>query len=78
LAVLTAEGLAALEEAAPTHVNGVRAYVVDPLSRDELMTLANSLQRVADALDSATGPAIGDPPCSESRSDVEDRQRVSR
>jgi hypothetical protein len=52
--------------------------VVDPLSRDELMTLANSLQRVADALDSATGPAIGDPPCSESRSDVEDRQRVSR
>ena len=56
LAVLTPEGLGRLERAAPTHVDGVRAYVIDRLDREELRALACALRRVTDALDAAPGP----------------------
>jgi DNA-binding MarR family transcriptional regulator len=51
LAVLTSAGMARLEEAAPTHAAGVRRYMIDPLSRDELLRLASSLGRIDRALD---------------------------
>jgi DNA-binding MarR family transcriptional regulator len=80
LAALTGRGRARLEEAAPTHVNGVRAYLVDQLSRSELLTMATALRHIGDALDAATGPAIGSPPCRESQEDIVDRpaQRISK
>lgn len=46
-AVLTAEGRSRLEEAAPTHVQGVRCHLVDKLSRTELRALAEALSHVA-------------------------------
>ena len=46
-AVLTAEGRQRLEEAAPTHVQGVRCHLVDRLSRGELKALAQALSHVA-------------------------------
>lgn len=42
-AVLTAAGLAALRNAAPTHVRGVRAYFVDQLGPEQLGALAGAL-----------------------------------
>jgi DNA-binding MarR family transcriptional regulator len=50
LAVLTGAGARRLEEAAPTHVAGVRRYVLDPLSGEELLALVRSLGRMAEAL----------------------------
>ncbi len=47
-AVLTAEGRRRLEEAAPTHVRGVRAHLVDRLSRSQLKGLAEALDVVPD------------------------------
>jgi DNA-binding MarR family transcriptional regulator len=49
-AVLTEKGRAVLEEAAPTHVEGVRRYVIDPLSRDELMAFAGALCHIGQGL----------------------------
>lgn len=48
LAVLTDAGLARLEQAAPTHVHGVRRHFIDVLDRDETAVLAAALERVAD------------------------------
>jgi DNA-binding MarR family transcriptional regulator len=53
LAVLTAAGWAMLKGAAPTHVAGVRRYVIDALSSTQLRALAGALERVGEAL----GPA---------------------
>jgi DNA-binding MarR family transcriptional regulator len=50
LAVLTSAGLERLKEAAPTHVAGVRRYVIDPLSRDQLIEFTRSLDRIDQAL----------------------------
>jgi DNA-binding MarR family transcriptional regulator len=49
-AVLTEKGRAVLEEAAPTHVEGVRRYVIDPLSRDELTAFAGALCHIGQGL----------------------------
>jgi DNA-binding MarR family transcriptional regulator len=49
-AVLTPAGLALLQEAAPTHVTGVRRYLIDELSAAELASLAAILERVGEAL----------------------------
>jgi DNA-binding MarR family transcriptional regulator len=43
LAVLTGAGLARLADAAPTHVAGVRAYVIEAMNREELLALGESL-----------------------------------
>jgi DNA-binding MarR family transcriptional regulator len=51
VAVLTAAGWAALDEAAPTHVAAVRHYVFDPLNRDQLAAFTSSLRRMTAALD---------------------------
>lgn len=53
LAVLTPAGRKVLEAAAPTHVAGVRRYVIDVLSAAQLRALAGALERVGEAL----GPA---------------------
>lgn len=45
-AVLTDDGRAALEAAAPGHVAAVRAALLDALDRDELAVLAEALGRV--------------------------------
>jgi DNA-binding MarR family transcriptional regulator len=55
-AVLTTQGLAQLQEAAPTHVAGVRAYVFDTLDRQALAHLADGLAAISAALDGAVTP----------------------
>jgi len=45
-AVLTDAGLARLEEAAPTHVRGVRTHFIDRLSERQLENLADVLAQV--------------------------------
>jgi DNA-binding MarR family transcriptional regulator len=53
LAVLTPTGFAALQEAAPTHVNGVRRYLIDRLEREKLFELAAAFDSVGQALEEA-------------------------
>jgi len=50
-AVLSDEGLQMLEEAAPTHVAGVRRYVVDPLDATTRRALVDELEDVVTELD---------------------------
>src|ERR1700712_1942619 len=64
LAVLTEKGFAALASAAPTHVEGVRSHVFDPLSpeqraalRDISETLLNPLVSERKAKGQSAGPA---------------------
>jgi DNA-binding MarR family transcriptional regulator len=45
-AVLTEEGMRRLEEAAPSHVRGVRAHFIDQLSAQQLSNLAAALSSV--------------------------------
>ena len=45
-AVLTAAGRKALEQAAPTHVDGVRRHFLDQLSKPQIESLANALRSV--------------------------------
>jgi DNA-binding MarR family transcriptional regulator len=47
---VTTEGRAAIEAAAPEHVETVRRYFFDPLTRDEVETLGVLLARVLDTL----------------------------
>ncbi len=49
-AVLTDKGRALLEDAAPTHLRGVREHLVDQLSADERTTITKVFGRVADRL----------------------------
>jgi DNA-binding MarR family transcriptional regulator len=60
-AVLTDAGFAILQEAAPTHVEGVRAHFVDRLSAEELERLAAAL--AAAEID----PGASSPECDEAR-----------
>jgi DNA-binding MarR family transcriptional regulator len=49
LAVMTDAGRARLEEAAPTHVDGVRRHFVSQLEGLDLVALATSLDAVVDS-----------------------------
>jgi DNA-binding MarR family transcriptional regulator len=69
-AVLTEEGLTQLEEAAPTHVQGVRAHLVDRLSARQLANLAGALGGIA-----ADWPAHAATACDNAH---EDRAPASR
>lgn len=53
LAVLTRTGLTKLEDAAPTHVEGVRRYLIDRLERDELLDLAAAFESIGEGLEEA-------------------------
>lgn len=50
LAVLTAEGYALLEEAAPHHVDGVRRHFIDLLTRREIEAIGSAFTKVRAAL----------------------------
>lgn len=54
---LTRQGRRLLAEAAPTHLQGVRAYLVDVVTTDELATLGAAMARVADLLAERGGKA---------------------
>jgi DNA-binding MarR family transcriptional regulator len=54
-AVLTEKGLQRLQEAAPTHVRGVRAHFVDQLTERQLANLASALSAVVVDPDAAAG-----------------------
>ena len=47
-AVLTEYGRQRLEEAAPTHVDGVRRHFIDRLTRQQVLALADALSVVTD------------------------------
>ena len=49
--LLTDEGFAVLDAAAKTHVDGVREYLLDPLTREEFLALGAHLAKVANAID---------------------------
>lgn len=51
-AVLTAAGWDKVVDAAPVHVRSVRDLVIDPLSDEQLMQLAETCQTILDALPS--------------------------
>lgn len=53
-AVLTAAGMAAVEQAAPGHVTLVRELVVDPLDAAQLHQLHAAHERILDRLDPAS------------------------
>ena len=58
--VLTSEGRRAIIEAAPAHVESVRRYVIDVLSRDQLAVLGDVARAVLEALSrSGTEPSLG-------------------
>jgi DNA-binding MarR family transcriptional regulator len=54
-AVLTEKGLARLQEAAPTHVRGVRKHFVYQLTERQLANLASALSAVVVDRDAAAG-----------------------
>ena len=54
-AVLTEKGFLRLQEAAPTHVRGVRAHFVDQLSDRQLADIASALSAVVLDRDAAAG-----------------------
>jgi DNA-binding MarR family transcriptional regulator len=58
-AVLTDDGRRMVVEAAPTHVRGVRAHLLDPLSPSDLAALTAALERVLASL--GAGAAAGRP-----------------
>ncbi len=49
-AVLTDAGMQVLEQAAPVHVDGVRAHLVDLVSREEFATMGRVMDAVTDRL----------------------------
>ena len=56
-AVLTPEGMRAMEHAAPIHVASVRRHLLDHISREELLTLGRILEPVAEAHRDSRGAA---------------------
>jgi DNA-binding MarR family transcriptional regulator len=56
---LTEAGREAIEAAAPEHVETVRRYFFDALTREEVETLGTLLERVLDRLDGNSGPSDG-------------------
>lgn len=57
LAVLTPTGRRRLERAAPTHVDGVVAHLIDRCSARDLAAIGRAFAAVAEALDAADGDA---------------------
>jgi DNA-binding MarR family transcriptional regulator len=57
MAMLTPGGVTRLTEAAPTHVAGVRRYLIEPIA-DDLAGLSAGLERIEEALGGAQ-PAAG-------------------
>jgi DNA-binding MarR family transcriptional regulator len=55
VAELTPDGKALLEWAAPTHVEGVRAHLIDLLSDEEQRTLGEAFSRVLEHLEEVDG-----------------------
>ncbi|TDC94928.1 MarR family transcriptional regulator [Nonomuraea deserti] len=53
LAVLTDAGMRCLERVAPGHVEVVRAYLIDRLSREELHTMTTAMRKTERALRSS-------------------------
>lgn len=49
--IITPEGRAAIEAAAPAHVEAVRRHFVDLLTPDQLDTVGDAARKVLDALD---------------------------
>jgi DNA-binding MarR family transcriptional regulator len=66
-AVLTPAGWTRLQEAAPTHVAGVRRYLIDNLTPAELCSVAGALERVGAAL--GPGPSCPSAAGGDQRSD---------
>jgi DNA-binding MarR family transcriptional regulator len=62
IAVLTAEGLAVLERAAPGHVETVRAALFDRLTAEQVGQLEEICASVADGLQGDEGTALEDVP----------------
>jgi DNA-binding MarR family transcriptional regulator len=61
LAILTEEGFALLERAAPVHVAGVRRHLLDHLDRDQLVAVADAFDAVRRAREGAAlEPAVPD------------------
>jgi DNA-binding MarR family transcriptional regulator len=54
-AVLTEKGVLRLNEAAPTHVRGVRAHFIDQLTERQLANLASALSAVVVDREAAAG-----------------------
>ncbi len=50
LAELTDDGYAALEAAAPVHVQSVRRHMFDPLSSEEVEVLGRAMRKIAETL----------------------------
>ena len=50
LAELTDEGYAALEQAAPVHVQSVRRHMFDPLTGEEVEVLGRAMRKIAESL----------------------------
>jgi DNA-binding MarR family transcriptional regulator len=59
LAVLSTAGWALLNQAAPTHVAGVRRYVFEPLEHKQLYQLSTSLRSMSTALDTSNRQRSG-------------------
>ena len=57
-AVLTPYGRTALEEAAPTHVAGVRRLLVDLVGADDFQAVGRVFDAVTDALIEGSNPAM--------------------
>ncbi|GAA4944982.1 MarR family transcriptional regulator [Nonomuraea thailandensis] len=53
LAVLTEKGARCLEQVAPGHLEVVRAFLIDRLSREELRTMTSAMRRTEEALRSS-------------------------
>ncbi|MEV4798780.1 MarR family transcriptional regulator [Nonomuraea sp. NPDC049421] len=53
LAVLTEAGVRCLERVAPGHLEVVRAYLIDRLSREELQAMTSAMRRAEEALRSS-------------------------
>ncbi|MFC4119424.1 MarR family winged helix-turn-helix transcriptional regulator [Nonomuraea zeae] len=53
LAVLTEEGIRCLRRVAPGHVEVVRAYLIDRLSREELHAMTTAMNKTEEALRSS-------------------------
>lgn len=51
LAALTGQGLAALEQAAVTHVEGVRSLLLDAMTREQFLALGDAMAAVASRMD---------------------------
>jgi DNA-binding MarR family transcriptional regulator len=50
LAELTDDGFAALEKAAPVHVQSVRRHMFDPLTGEEIEVLGRAMRKIAESL----------------------------